>query len=171
MSKDQAINFMRRTMKGNVERFIESSEEVFEGIKSNSSNTYTFISNLEKLIRNEFLGQSTKASTEQLWELERQDAIRGLINISICNMCYFDQYTCEFNDHFYWAKLSSKVSDYNFYSKLYYEKLPKPFKSRIINDFEDQKIENPSLGARIWFAKKKIMLSQIGQYECYITLL
>lgn len=159
MTKDQGIEFLRRTMRGSVERYIESLGDSYETLKNESETTIKFLSNLETLIRIEFLGYDREKNDSIV---DKEHAIRGMMNISICNMCYFDQYTCEYTDLFYKARLKEASSEYDFYSKMYMEKLPEPFRTRVIRDFNtfvsgyNDPTKITTLGTKIYFVKKKL---------------
>ena len=53
-----------------------------------------------------------------------------MLKLAICNMCYIDEYTCAFKEYYY--KGAYSIEESKEIRKLYFNKLPEPFSSKII---------------------------------------
>ena len=112
------------------------------------------IERIIEYIASEFLGEDWLQNTESEAKHDKLNARMKLINLTICNMCFVKEYTCEFSKYYYTQFMSHK--DQNIYKNLYYSKLPYPWNGYFINEYE--KYTNSSnnrlpdtLGARIRF--------------------
>ena len=60
-----------------------------------------------------------------------------MLKLAICNMCYIDEYTCSFKEYYY--KGAYNIEESKEIRKLYFNKLPEPFSSKIIKSWEEAK--------------------------------
>ena len=80
-----------------------------------------------------------------------------LINLTICNMCFVKEYTCEFKKYYYTQFFSNE--DHNVYKNLYYSKLPYPWNEYFLNEYEKYSTINrypDTLGSRIRFLNMRL---------------
>ena len=115
------------------------------------------IERLIEYIASEFLGEDWIQNTEIETKNEKLNVRMKLINLTICNMCFVKEYTCEFNKYYY-AQFRS-IEDQNIYKNLYYSKLPYPWNGYFINEYEKYSTINrlpDTLGSRIRFLNTRL---------------
>ena len=101
-------------------------------------------------IRNEFGSMTTELAEQE----KDKNLNRQLMNkLSICNMCYIDEYTCAFKDYYYRAIYTHEEAIA--VRRTYFTKLPEPFSTKIITAWDAASLTD-TLGARIkylqtWF--------------------
>lgn len=103
-------------------------------------------------IRSEFSSMTTELDEQ---EKDRETNRNLILKLEICDMCYIDQYTCAFKEYYY--KGMYNIQESTEIRKLYYNKIPEPFSSKIIKEWEKTKLQD-TLGTRIqflqqWYAK------------------
>ncbi len=74
-----------------------------------------------------------------------------MTKLAICNMCYIDEYTCAFREFYYKGTYNTEESKE--IRKLYFTKLPEPFSSKIIKDWNEAGLAD-TLGARMKFLQR-----------------
>ncbi len=115
------------------------------------------IERMLEYIAREFLGEDWLENSEQEANNEKQRARLNLLNIQICNMCFIKEYTCEFSKYYYEQYVS--LEDQEVYKNLYYSKLPYPWNSYFINEYEKYSTSNKlpdNLGSRIRFLNTRL---------------
>ena len=60
-----------------------------------------------------------------------------MLKLAICNMCYIDEYTWAFKEYYYKGTYNTEESKE--IRKLYFNKLPKLFSSKIIKSWDEAK--------------------------------
>ena len=88
------------------------------------------IERLIEYIASEFLGEDWIQNTEIETRNEKLNARMKLMNLTICNMCFVKEYTCEFNKYYYEQFYSQE--DQSIYKNLYYSKLPYPLNGYLL---------------------------------------
>lgn len=81
--------------------------------------------------------------------MNRALAIQKLTQLSICDICYLNEYSCEFATYYYQCGMTQYVD-------LYFHKLPEPFGALWYREFRESFPDNTNLGPQIEFAKQKI---------------
>ena len=155
-----APEYIEKTLIGSVKLWFanltENSKKVLRTNKpiEGTSSTTTKLTPIELLkkyetaIKDEF-GSTTTIEEEQN---EEKDTNRNLmLKLAICNMCYIDEYTCAFKEYYY--KGAYSIEESKEIRKLYFNKLPEPFSSKIIKSWEEAKIVD-TLGARIKYLQQ-----------------
>ena len=115
------------------------------------------IERIIEYIASEFLGEDWLENSEKEANNEKLNARLKLMNLTICNMCYVKEYTCEFNKYYYEQYVS--LEDQEVYKNLYYSKLPYPWNSYFINEYEKYSSTNrlpDTIGARIRFLNTRL---------------
>jgi hypothetical protein len=155
-----APEYIEKTLIGSVKLWFsnltENSKKVLRTNKpiEGTSSTTTKLTPIELLtkyetaIKDEF-GSTTTIEEEQD---EEKDTNKNLmLKLAICNMCYIDEYICAFKEYYY--KRTYNTEESKEIRKLYFNKLPEPFSSKIIKSWEEAKIVD-TLGARIKFLQQ-----------------
>ena len=115
------------------------------------------IERILEYIAREFLGEDWLENSEREANNEKQRARLNLLNLTICNMCFIKEYTCEFSKYYYEQYVS--LEDQEVYKNLYYSKLPYPWNSYFINEYEEISTSNKlpdNLGSRIRFINTRL---------------
>ncbi|XP_070040654.1 uncharacterized protein [Nicotiana tomentosiformis] len=151
----EAPGYIERTIIGTVKLWIQNlNDESIKALRSNkkfdgesATTTIDILIKYELAIRNEFSSMTTEIEEQQ----KEKTVSRNLMNkLAICNMCYIDEYTCAFKEYYY--KGTYSVEEGKEIRKIYFTKLPEPFSSKIIRDWEKAGLED-TLGARIRYLK------------------
>jgi len=145
--------YIERTLIGTVKLWLQNlSSESLDTLRSNkkldgtTTTTVTDILNkYEIAIRNEFSSMTTEVEEQNKEKITNRNLMTKL---AICNMCYIDEYTCAFRDYYYKGTYSPDESKE--IRKLYFTKLPEPFSSKIIKNWNEAGLAD-TLGVRIKF--------------------
>ena len=109
---------------------------------------------LAERIKTSFLGFNWKTGDQTRTEMNRALAIQKLTQLSICDICYLNEYSCEFATYYYQCGMTQYVD----------LKLPEPFGALWYREFRESFPDN---GPRIEFAKHK-MNQECTQARLYI---
>jgi len=151
----ETTGYIERTLIGTVKLWLQNlSSESLDTLRSNkkldgtTTTTVTDILNkYEIAIRNEFSSMTTEVEEQNKEKITNRNLMTKL---AICNMCYIDEYTCAFRDYYYKGTYNAEESKE--IRKLYFTKLPEPFSSKIIKNWNEAGLAD-TLGARINFYK------------------
>ncbi|XP_050207606.1 uncharacterized protein LOC126657031 [Mercurialis annua] len=140
-----AYKLCKATMVGNAQKYWESliahtpiKEEIDREIFADG-----VLAIVVDALKREFCGFSL--STESL---EKEQSLMALMKLQICDMCYFDNFACEFQKYYYNLDLAAQ----NYMSELFFAKLPDPWPEVAKTAFQlllnEDKVVN-GLGGRI----------------------
>jgi len=143
LSPKQIFNYLLCRTEGNAYKFLAEKPEE----EQTAENSMGMINKIFEWLLNEFKGwQDTVDSniafnTEKLWRI---------MNLSICNPCYIENYICEFSQLYY--DLNKDTRENQKVVELFYQKLPMSMSQIIQNEFNSAvssgTVKN-TLGARI----------------------
>ncbi|XP_050207628.1 uncharacterized protein LOC126657048 [Mercurialis annua] len=115
-----AYELCKATMVGNAQKYWESliahtpiKEEIDKEVFADG-----VLAIVVDALKREFCGFSL--STESL---EKEQSLMALMKLQICDMCYFDNFACEFQKYYYNLDLAAQ----NYMSELFFAKLPDPW--------------------------------------------
>lgn len=144
--------YIERTLIGTVKLWLQNlTKESLEILRSNkkdgtvATTSTDILSKYEIAIRNEFSSMTTEIEEQNKEKIINRNLMTKL---AICNMCYLDEYTCAFKDYYY--KGTYNLEESKEIRKLYFTKLPEPFSSKIIREWNEAALVD-TLGARIKF--------------------
>ena len=81
-------------------------------------------------------------------------AKQHLAGISLCDLSYFDEYTCEYEKHYYTLKPIGAEDE--IYKQMYIQKLPEPWNQQIWENIRTKPLDYHTLGGHIQRAKEFI---------------
>ncbi|KAL2497507.1 CCHC-type domain-containing protein [Abeliophyllum distichum] len=130
-SEGHSWSYILAITRGNVRAFLEGFlEEVKTEIWRDSyPNIPTFVKRIVDQIYKQFTGQTYESFKSERTLIHISDALNHLEKISICDMCYFENYCCEYSKYFYifprdnWINLVEK----------FIRKLPAPFNHEVLD--------------------------------------
>ncbi|WCJ29624.1 Capsid protein [Euphorbia peplus] len=117
---DSAYELCKATMVGNAQKYWEmlvSHTPIREEIQKEVL-TDEVLAIVVDALKREFCGFSL--STESL---EKEQSLMALMKLQICDMCYFDNFACEFQRYYYNLDMASQ----NYMSEMFFAKLPEPW--------------------------------------------
>ncbi|KAG2669421.1 hypothetical protein I3760_14G033400 [Carya illinoinensis] len=112
-----------------------------------------------------FGGEDQLRHDEESQMAREKEAMWHLDNLTICNMCYIENYTCDFEKYFY----DLPIGTFDWYLKMYFHKLPGGIGYELEKEFQKRSVVIPNtLGGRIkflkdWIAKECSKSSMIKQ--------
>jgi Zinc knuckle len=115
------------------------------------------VDTMVKYIFSEFLGEDPIRNLALARKNEKIQARLNLEKLSICKMCYINEYTCEYQKYYYEYFDSSETLEY--LKDLYYMKLPVPWNNYFLDEYQKYSLQGgipDSLGSRIKFLKERI---------------
>ncbi|KAL2543262.1 hypothetical protein Adt_04240 [Abeliophyllum distichum] len=124
-------SYVLATTRGNVRAFLKGfTEQVKTEIWRDSyPNIPAFVKRIVDQIYKQFTRQTYEAFKSKRSLIHISNALNHLEKISICDMCYFENYYCEYSKYFYicpredWTKLVEK----------FIRKLPAPFNHEVLD--------------------------------------
>ncbi|KAL2504914.1 CCHC-type domain-containing protein [Abeliophyllum distichum] len=135
-------NFITASTRGNVKAFLktitfETKNAIWQEIQGDIPN---FIKRVVEQIYKQFTGQTYEIFKKTRSTIEEADVMNHLEKISICDMCYFEEFTCEYSKYYYicindqWKSLTEK----------FMRKLPEPYNNEVMMIFNEaiEKQEN-----------------------------
>ncbi|XP_049405086.1 uncharacterized protein LOC125868500, partial [Solanum stenotomum] len=148
--------YIERTLIGTVKLWLQNLEEESTKILRNNkaidgeiaTTPIDILNKYELAIRNEFSSTTTEVEEQNK---EKQLNRNLMLKLAICNMCYIDEYTCVFREYYY--KGTYNAEEAKEIRKLYFTKLPEPFSSKIIKDWNEAGLQD-TLGARMRYLQK-----------------
>ncbi|AAF08287.1 putative coat protein [Tobacco vein clearing virus] len=148
--------YIERTLIGTVKLWLHNlTKESIDTLRSNkkfngdmATTSMEILYKYEIAIRNEFSSMTTETEEQHK---EKQINRNLMTKLAICNMCYIDEYTCAFREYYY--KGTYNTEEGREIRKLYFTKLPEPFSSKIIKDWNEAGLTD-TLGARIKFLQQ-----------------
>jgi len=148
--------YIERTLLGTVKLWLQNlAEESIKTLRNNkkidgeiATTPIDILNKYEIAIRNEFSSTTTEVEEQNK---EKQLHRNLMLKLAICNMCYIDEYTCVFREYYYKGTYSAEESKE--IRKLYFTKLPEPFSSKIIKDWNEAGLQD-TLGARMRYLQK-----------------
>ena len=156
---DSLKTFLPLTLSGKVADWFqalptETKAQYLGGTTTNDAQT--IINTLENEIRREFLGEDYAQHRQAEKRIKKQKYLTMLYNLQICDINYFDAYTCEFEKYYYKAEVSSSVQNsLNFHNDMFFTKLPYPWSDLLLSKWKaaERPTRTDTLGARIEFAR------------------
>ncbi|KAL2486490.1 Uncharacterized protein Adt_31246 [Abeliophyllum distichum] len=132
-SEAHSWSYVLATTRGNVRAYLEGiTDQVKNEIWNDSHpNISNFVKRIVDQVYKQFTGQTYEAFKSERSLIHISDALNHLEKISICDMCYFENYCCEYSKYFYicprddWKNLVEK----------FIKKLPAPFNHDVLNIF------------------------------------
>lgn len=152
--------YLLATFKGNVFNWYRGLEETTKGIWKDSIEAGFGISIIEGINRvatriyREFAGEdwvneSTKARLEEI-----EDAKNRMEHLQICNMCYLNEYCCEYSKYYY--MMFGSGADNNYYKEVFIRKLPPPWNSYFQNKIKEKQLGRNEEGYTLGFIIRTI---------------
>jgi len=148
--------YIERTLIGTVKLWLQNLvDESIKTLRNNkkidgemATTPIDILNKYEIAIRNEFSSTTTEVEEQNK---EKQLNRNLMLKLAICNMCYIDEYTCVFREYYY--KGTYDTEEAKEIRKLYFTKLPEPFSSKIIKDWNEAGLQD-TLGARMRYLQK-----------------
>lgn len=149
LSPSDMFNYILHKTTGNVHYYLlnmpQTTRESLHG--SNADSTF---GNVSRNILREFLGvRQTQIEVQN----KEEEFIWKITNLKICNMCYFENYVCEFQEYYY--QLSGNNRDRM--KEIFLEKLPEHVASQVKEEFKiklgTEQVQD-TLGGRISICRK-----------------
>ena len=107
IDRDNCIEFLKTSFIGIVSHW-------FMGLKDTNKNRILYgenndrnenfdkvLNRFENEIRKEFLGEDWEIDFQQEIKRKRMENVMKLTRLEICNICYFEKYTCSFEQFYY----------------------------------------------------------------------
>ncbi|KAL2504748.1 CCHC-type domain-containing protein [Abeliophyllum distichum] len=109
-------NYVLASTRENVRAVLETFDYTVKNEiwRDSTANIPGFIKRIVEQICKQFTGQTYEAFKSERTTITITDALNHLEKISICDMCYFENYCCEFSNCFYicpqtyWKSLTAK---------------------------------------------------------------
>lgn len=144
---DQIYQYMVHRMSGNAQRYFTNKTpsqqtEMFTGV----SNKDELLDKIWQHLVKEFLGQDVLS--EKNLDTRRNLAYWHLLQLEICNMCYVENYICEFTKHYYELDSARK----ELVDPMFFAKLPMQLGMEVEKDFQNSVNEGTvqdTLGGKI----------------------
>ena len=137
LGKIDAFEYIRSRTTGNANQLLLGADpEQIKNLVSEINSNIELIDEVAKVIEKEFLG--TEITDINGGEYIIQEAFWSITNLRICNMCYLDNYVCEFSKYYYKLDNTRKQQALD----LFFNKLPKT----VANEATKYYTENLSKG-------------------------
>ncbi|KAL2498772.1 hypothetical protein Adt_24322 [Abeliophyllum distichum] len=134
-SEAHSWSYILATTRGNVRAFLEGFTDLVktEMWRDSYPNIPVFVKRIVDQIYKQFTGQTYATFQSERTLIHITDALNHLEKISIYDMCYFENYCCEYSKYFYicpreqWDNLVVK----------FIRKLPNPFNHEVLDLFNE----------------------------------
>ncbi|KAL2506789.1 CCHC-type domain-containing protein [Abeliophyllum distichum] len=128
-------NFVIASTRGNVKAFLRTiTDEAKNAIfNETAGDNPEFIKRIVEQIYKQFTGQTYEVYRKTRSIISEAEALTHLEKMSICDMCYFEEFTCEFSKYYYIAG----VEHYKTNTEKFMRKLPYPYSDEVINLFNN----------------------------------
>ncbi|KAL2497869.1 CCHC-type domain-containing protein [Abeliophyllum distichum] len=134
-SETNSWNYVIASTRENVKAFLktftfETKNAIWQEIRGDITQ---FIKRIVEQIYKPFTGQTYEIFKKTRSTIEEADTMNHLEKISICDMCYFEEFTCEYSKYYYicpneyWKSLTKK----------FMRKLPEPFNNEVMIIFNE----------------------------------
>ncbi|KAL2527235.1 CCHC-type domain-containing protein [Abeliophyllum distichum] len=132
-SETNSWNFIAASTRGNVKAFIKTiSNEAKDSIWNEKlGDIPNFIKRIVEQIYKQFTGQTYEVYKHTRSIIGEADALTHLEKISICDMCYFEEFVCEFSKYYYICS----VEHWKALTEKFMRKLPYPYNDEVIHLF------------------------------------
>lgn len=169
-NKDYIWNFVTYKTSGIVHNFLTENEI---GLKSTphyqatTRDVDTFEIIAEEIYK-EFIGRDILLFRHENKLAKRKSALNHLNNMRICDICYFEQFVCEFRKYYY--ELTRLEQEQ--YTQIFIQKLPYPMNVKVADVFQER-IEQHSIAHNLGGAiliTKEILAQQCLESQLRKTL-
>ncbi|KAL2455489.1 Uncharacterized protein Adt_47254 [Abeliophyllum distichum] len=128
-------NFVIASTRGNVKAFLKTfTNETKDAIyNENVGDIPNFIKRIVEQIYKQFTGQTYEVYRKTRSIISEAEALTHLEKMTICDMCYFEEFTCEFSKYYYIAG----IDHYKANTEKFMRKLPYPYSDEVITLFNN----------------------------------
>ncbi|AAP78923.1 putative capsid protein [Cestrum yellow leaf curling virus] len=157
-SDNEIWNYTQYYTRGSVQKFLSEQDyqtDVAPNLALVQGGPYAKFKYIVQTIYGEFIGKDIRDHSQDLINQEAEKARFHLANMIICDLCYFDNYTCEYRKYFYMLTPDERST----YIELFLQKLPAPFGRKMMEGFRKETAENKianTLGGAIDIVRRTI---------------
>ena len=162
-SSEIKFNMLHIAFKGNIQNWwseivLATKNIIGANVKTAFESSIEGVHQFVSYIASEFIGENWFELKEQNRIQEKRRASLAIEKLTMCKMCYINEYTCEFQRYYYqYFDIDERMQNI---SQLYYMKLPAPWNLYFEEEFEKHKKQivglPNSLGTRIKFLKERL---------------
>ncbi|KAL2534205.1 CCHC-type domain-containing protein [Abeliophyllum distichum] len=127
-------NYILASTRGNARAYLENFDFTVKNEiwKDSYPSIPNFVKKIVEQLYKQFTGQTYEVFKSERTTIQGVDTMNHLEKISICDMCYFENFCCEFSKYFYICHPSSWTAQV----EKFIRKLPEPFNYDVLELFD-----------------------------------